>query len=276
LPAPNRRDMNTMDARARRELAGPRTTKGSPGRPMQAFEQDRRPARCLLVDDDVEIRDSVADFLARFGLVAIVAADGRAMRRILSTEPIDLIVLDIMLPDESGLRLCQWARSTKPDVPIIMLTGHGDPASRVVGLEVGADDYLGKPFEPRELVARIHVLLRRARIDSPRAHFDDVVRFDGWQFDRVRRQLVSPTSVVIALSAAEFRLLSAFVERPVRLLTREQLLDLTRGPGAEVSDRSIDLAVSRLRQKLNPSGRAPHLIKTMRGEGYMFDAMIDP
>jgi two-component system OmpR family response regulator len=243
---------------------------------MQAFERDRRPARCLLVDDDDQIRDSVADSLARFGLVAVVAADGCAMRRILSTEPIDLIVLDIMLRDESGLRLCQWARSTKPDVPIIMLTGQGDPACRVVGLELGADDYLGKPFEPRELVARIHALLRRARTDSPRAHSDDVVRFEGWQFDRVRRQLVSPTSVVTALSAAEFRLLSAFVERPVRLLTREQLLDLTRGPGAEVSDRSIDLAVSRLRQKLNPSGRAPHLIKTMRGEGYMFDAMIDP
>jgi two-component system OmpR family response regulator len=172
--------MNTMDARARWE----------------------RPARCLLVDDDDEIRQSVADFLARFGLVAVLAADGRAMRRMLSTEPIDVIVLDIMLPDESGLQLCQWARSTKPDVPIIMLTAQGDPGSRVVGLELGADDYLGKPFEPRELVARIHALLRRARTGSPRAGSDDVVRFEGWQFDRMRRQLVSPTSARLSTSEA--------------------------------------------------------------------------
>jgi len=268
--------MNTMDARARWELVGLRTANGSARSRMQALEQDRRPARCLLVDDDDEIRHSVADFLARFGLVAVLAADGRAMRRILSTEPIDLVVLDIMLPDESGLQLCQWARSTRPDVPIIMLTAQGDPGSRVVGLELGADDYLGKPFEPRELVARIHALLRRARTDLPRARSDDVVRFEGWQFDRMRRQLVSPTSVVIALSAAEFRLLSAFVERPGRLLTREQLLDLTRASGTEVSDRSIDLAVSRLRQKLSVPGRFSHLIKTVRGEGYMFDAAIDP
>jgi len=243
---------------------------------MQAIEQDRRPARCLVVDDDDEICQSIADFLARFGLFAVLAADGRTMRRILATEPIDVIVLDIMLPDESGLGLCQWARSTKPDVPIIMLTAQGDPGSRVVGLELGADDYLGKPFEPRELAARIHALLRRVRTDSPRVRSDDVARFEGWQFDRMRRQLVSPTSVVIALSAAEFRLLCAFVERPGRLLTREQLLDLTRAPGTEVSDRSIDLAVSRLRQKLNVSGHDSHLIKTVRGEGYIFDATIDP
>jgi len=236
---------------------------------------DRRPARCLVVDDDEDIRHSVADFLARFGLVSVLAADGRAMRRILSTEPIDVVVLDIMLPDESGLRLCQWAHSTKPDVPIIMLTAQGDPGSRVVGLELGADDYLGKPFEPRELVARIHALLRRIRAGSPRALSDDVARFEGWQFDRMRRQLVSPTAVVIALSGAEFRLLSAFVERPGRLLSRDQLLDLMRAPGTEVSDRSIDLAVSRLRQKFHASGRATQLIKTVRGEGYLFDVTID-
>ena len=241
---------------------------------MQAIEQDRRLARCLVVDD-AESCQSVADFLARFGLFAVLATDGRTMRRILATEPIDVIVLDIMLPDESGLGLCQWARSTKPDVPIIMLTAQGDPGSRVVGLELGADDYLGKPFEPRELAARIHAVLRRVRIDSSRVRSDDVARFEGWQFDRMRRQLVSPTSVVIALSAAEFRLLCAFVERP-GLLTREQLLDLTRAPGNEDSDRSIDLAVSRLRQKLNVSGHASHLIKTVRGEGYIFDATIDP
>jgi two-component system OmpR family response regulator len=242
---------------------------------MQANELDRRPARCLLVDDDDEIRQSVAHFLARFGLVVVAAADGRAMRRILPTEPVDVVVLDIMLPDESGLQLCQWARGVKPEIPIIMLTAQGDPGSRVVGLELGADDYLGKPFDPRELVARIHALLRRARGATRRPRGEEIVHFDGWQFDRMRRQLVSPTSVVIALSAAEFRLLSAFVERPGRLLTRDQLLDLTRSPGTEVSDRSIDLAVSRLRQKFNVSGRASQLIKTVRGEGYMFDVQVE-
>jgi two-component system OmpR family response regulator len=243
---------------------------------MQATEPDRRPARCLLVDDDDEIRHSVADFLVRFGLVVVAAPDGRTMRRILPTEPVDLVVLDIMLPDESGLQLCRWAREVRPEIPIIMLTAQGDPGSRVVGLELGADDYLGKPFEPRELVARIHALLRRTRGAARTRHADEIVRFDGWQFDRMRRQLVSPTSVVIALSAAEFRLLSAFVQRPGRLLTRDQLLDLTRATGTEVSDRSIDLAVSRLRQKFNASGRAPHLIKTVRGEGYMLDVRIEP
>jgi two-component system OmpR family response regulator len=243
---------------------------------MQATETERRSPRCLVVDDDDDIRHSVADFLARFGLTVVAAADGRTMRRIVSSEPVDVIVLDIMLPDESGLHLCQWARGVKPDLPIIMLTAQGDPGSRVVGLELGADDYLGKPFEPRELVARIHAVLRRARGGSPGPRSDDVVGFEGWHFDRMRRQLVSPSKVVIALSGAEFRLLSAFVERPARLLSRDQLLDMTRAPGTEVSDRSIDLAVSRLRQKFNASGRAPHLIKTVRGEGYLFDAIIEP
>ena len=242
---------------------------------MRATDHDRRPARCLLVDEDEEIRESVADFLARFGIVVVTAADGHAMRRIVASEPVDVIVLDILLPDESGLRLCQWTRSVKPDLPIIMLDA-GAPGSRVAGLELGADDYLGKPFEPRELVARIHALLRRSRGGAAHLPADDVVHFEGWQFDRLRRRLVSPTAAVIALSGAEFRLLSAFVERPGRLLSRDQLLELTRDPGTEVSDRSVDLAVSRLRQKLNASGRAPHLIKTVRGEGYLFDAAIDP
>src|SRR5436190_4310754 len=152
-----------------RSLDQAETWRLSNRRAMNDLDLDRRPARCLVVDDDEDIRHSVADFLARFGLVSVLAADGRAMRRILSTEPIDVVVLDIMLPDESGLRLCQWAHSTKPDVPIIMLTAQGDLGSRVVGLELGADDYLGKPFEPRELVARIHALLRRIRAGSPRA-----------------------------------------------------------------------------------------------------------
>jgi two-component system, OmpR family, response regulator len=237
----------------------------------------RRSARCLLVDDDDEIRHSVSDFLARFQFDVLAAADGRTMRRVLASEAVDVVVLDVMLPDESGLTLCQWARRTKPEIPVIMLTALGDPGSRVVGLELGADDYLAKPFEPRELVARLHALLRRTR-DAPRPtrpERDDTIRFNGWEFDRMRRQLVSPTSVVVALSGAEFRLLSAFVERAGRLLSREQLLDLTRAGGDEVSDRSVDLAVSRLRHKFHLPGRAAPMIKTVRGEGYMFDVTIE-
>jgi two-component system OmpR family response regulator len=232
--------------------------------------------RCLLVDDDDDIRQSVAAFLSRFGMSVLTAADGRSMRRLLTGEIVDVVLLDIMLPDESGLDLCQWVRATLPELPVIMLTAQGDPGSRVVGLELGADDYVAKPFEPRELVARIHAVVRRTRdwAAAPRDD-DDIVRFEGWQFDRVRRHLVSPGQVVVALSSAEFRLLSAFVARPGRLLSREQLLEMTRAPGAEVSDRSIDLAVSRLRQKLGDAPRTPNLIRTLRGEGYLFDAKLE-
>ncbi|MEO7336387.1 MAG: response regulator transcription factor, partial [Caldimonas sp.] len=183
--------------------------------------------------------------------------------------------LDLMLPDENGLGLCQWIQSHH-DVPVVMLTAHGDPVSRVVGLEMGADDYLGKPFEPRELVARINAVLRRVRKgEGEQGHpAARTVRFEGWRFDRVMRQLLSPTDVLVVLSNAEFRLLSAFVDRPRRALTRDQLIDLTRAPGVEVNDRSIDLTVSRLRQKLGDAAQGPRLIRTLRGEGYIFDAEV--
>ena len=234
--------------------------------------------RCLLVDDDDDIRTSVRDYLTRFDMTILAAADGREMRRLLASEPIDVAVLDIMLPDESGLDLCQWLRKTQPQIPVIMLTAQGDPSSRVVGLELGADDYVGKPFEPRELVARIRAVLRRARRSDGTAQSEgkDTVRFDGWLLDLARRHLVSPAKVVVPLSSAEYRLLVAFTERPGRLLSRDRLLDLTRASGVEVSDRSIDLAVSRLRQKLGDSSREPQLIRTVRGEGYLFDAKIEP
>ena len=235
---------------------------------------------CLIVDDDPEIRDSLQLLLQRFGMTVSTAADGRAMRSRLAADSFDVVVLDLMLPDENGLALCRWAQQ-QHDVAVIMLTAHGDPASRVLGLETGADDYLGKPFEPRELVARIHAVLRRVRkgtrsADLPAPHS---VRFNGWRFDRIRRELTSPQGVVISLSQAEHRLLSAFIERPGRVLTRDQLIDMTRAPGVEVNDRSIDLAVSRLRQKLEPSvpsARSPGLIRTLRGEGYLFDAEVQP
>lgn len=231
--------------------------------------------RCLVVDDDREIRVSLQEFLERFGMAVTTAATGAEMRRAMQMATFDVVVLDLMLPDDNGLTLCRWALQTAA-VPVIMLTAQGDPASRILGLEVGADDYVGKPFEPRELVARIHAVLRRAQKgEGPKdPAAQRTVQFQGWTFDRLLRQLVSPQQVVVALSSAEFRLLTAFVERPGRVLSRDQLIDLTRAPGVEVNDRSIDLAVSRLRQKLGDSPREPALVKTMRGEGYLFDAKV--
>jgi two-component system OmpR family response regulator len=232
--------------------------------------------RCLLVDDDGEIRESVRDYLQRFGMTVTTASCGAEMRRLVQTQPFDVIVLDLMLPDDNGLTLCRWVQDTV-GLPVIMLTAQGDPASRVLGLEVGADDYIAKPFEPRELVARIHAVLRRAQKgERAKEATQRAVEFQGWTFDRLLRQLVSPQEVVVALSSAEYRLLAAFVERPGRVLSRDQLIDITRAPGVEVNDRSIDLAVSRLRQKLGDSPREPTLIKTMRGEGYLFDAKVKP
>jgi two-component system OmpR family response regulator len=233
----------------------------------------------LLVDDDADLRTLMAGYLQQYGMRVTTLPDGASLRRTLPTgqpgaaDPFDVLLLDVMLPDANGLDLCRWVRSSYP-LPVIMLTAQGDPASRIVGLELGADDYLPKPFEPRELVARINAVLRRAGSLSGRSSTqsteqpDAVVRFNGWVFDRLRRQLSSPQQVVLALSSAEFRLLSAFVDHPRRVLSRDRLLDLAHAPGVEITGRSIDLAVSRLRQKLDD----PALIRTVRGEGYSFDA----
>ena len=258
------------------------------GPPVAAWE-DGDMARCLVIDDDAEIRESVSEYLRGFGFETRTAADGAGMKRELAAAPCDVLVLDIMLPGEDGLALLRWLRAQAPplaSLPVVMLTAHGDAMSRVVGLELGADDYLGKPFEPRELVARMQAVLRRvpvstagasgssAAADAADAVAARIVAFAGWRFDRLARHLVSPEQVTVALSSAEYRLLSAFVERPGRVLTRERLLDLTRAPGVEVNDRSIDLAVSRLRTKLGDAPREPRLIRTVRGEGYLFDAQV--
>ena len=237
----------------------------------------------LLVDDDAELRTLVADYLQRYGMRVTTLASGGELRRTLVPGPagegFDVLLLDLMLPDANGLDLCRWVRSSSA-LPIIMLTAQGDPASRIVGLELGADDYLPKPFEPRELVARIGAVLRRcgsARGTSaaPANEPSTRVGFKGWVFDRLSRELRSPQQVVVALSSAEFRLLSAFIDHPRRVLSRDRLLDLSRSSGADVTDRAIDLAVSRLRQKLADSPREPALIRTVRGEGYAFDADVD-
>jgi two-component system, OmpR family, response regulator len=229
--------------------------------------------RCLVVDDDRDIGLSLQAYLERFGMTVAVAHSGAEMRRLVAAQPFDIVVLDVMLPDESGLALCKWVQEAH-GLPVVMLTAQGDPFSRVVGLEMGADDYLGKPFEPRELVARLHAVVRRLHKGEQGKGGEAgarMVQFEGWRFDRVLRQLTSPQGVLVVLSNAEFRLLSAFVDRPGRVLSRDQLIDLTRAPGVEVNDRSIDLCVSRLRQKLGDSPKDPSLIRTLRGEGYLFD-----
>ena len=229
--------------------------------------------RCLVVDDDNEIRVAVADYLQRFGMKVATVGSGTEMRRIVKTSAFDIVVLDVMLPDDNGLDLCKWLRQTQ-NVPVIMLTAQGDPISRVLGLELGADDYIGKPFEPRELVARINAVLRRIPRDeaAPVGQASRAVRFEGWSLDSLQRLLVSPSQVVVALSNAEFRLLAAFIDHAGRVLSRDRLVEFTAAPGVEVNGRSVDLAVSRLRQKLGDSPREPTLIRTIRGEGYLFDA----
>lgn len=230
--------------------------------------------QCLLVEDDIDILELVTQYLQGYGMAVTAVSSARQMEDAMRRQTFDVVLLDLMLPDANGLELCRQLRA-RSLMPVIMLTAQGDPVSRVVGLEIGADDYIGKPFEPRELVARIHAVLRRL---SP-GHREDksgssVVMFQGWMFDRLRRQLTSPDGVVVHLSAAEFRLLSVLVDRAEAVLSREQLIELTVTPGVLVNDRSVDLTVSRLRQKLRDSSGMPSLIRTVRGEGYMLAAKV--
>ncbi|APW39076.1 DNA-binding response regulator [Rhodoferax koreense] len=231
-------------------------------------------SQILVVDDDEGITSLLRDYLARFDFGTHAAADGHAMRAQLASQPIDLVVLDLMLPGTDGLTLARELRQ-RSTIPIIMLTARAGAVERVVGLEVGADDYMAKPFEPRELVARIQTVLRRsvARNDpTPDGVGGDVVRFDGWSMLRHERQLKSPTGMVVPLSNAEFRLLSIFLGAPRRVFAREQLMAQARGRSMDGYERSIDLLVSRLRQKLSEDPQNPSMIKTVRGVGYMFDS----
>jgi two-component system OmpR family response regulator len=229
--------------------------------------------RVLLVDDDAEIRALLLDYLRCHGMAVEAVENGARLRDRLPSGRVDVLLLDLMLPDEDGLTLCQWSKQVHPALPVIMLTAQGDPMSRVLGLELGADDYLPKPFEPRELVARIKAVLRRGAAVAARS-LAGKARFGSWTFDRLRHELLDRDGTVLALSSAEYRLLSAFVEHPGRVLSRERLLELTRAPGVAVSDRSIDLAVSRLRGKLGDTAQERPLIRTLRGEGYLFDTEV--
>jgi two-component system OmpR family response regulator len=230
------------------------------------------PARVLIVDDDRDIRTLLAEYLEMHGYAARTAGDGEAMREAVARSKYDLIILDLSMPGQDGLELCRELRNTS-DVPIVMLTARGDPSDRILGLETGADDYLAKPFEPRELLARVRNVLRRATGGQGSRSPVRRLRFGEWILDLTSRSLVDRRGVVVGLSGSEFRLLEAFVSNPNCVLTRGQLLDLTRRD-TETFDRSIDLQVSRLRQRLGDDARASELIKTVRGEGYVLAATV--
>jgi DNA-binding response OmpR family regulator len=233
----------------------------------------------LIVDDDREIRELVGNYLKKNGLRTTVVADGRQMRSFLESTPVDLIVLDIMMPGDDGLVLCRELRTGKhKTTPVLMLTARSDETDRIIGLEMGADDYLVKPFAARELLARINAVLRRTRMLPPNLVVTEAGRllaFGKWHLDTTARHLLDAQGTVVTLSGAEYRLLRTFLDHPQRVLSRDQLLNLTQGRDADLFDRSIDLLVSRLRQRLADDARDPAYIKTVRNEGYVFTYAVE-
>lgn len=230
----------------------------------------------LVVDDHKDIRELLGKYLGQHGYRVTLAEDAATARRAIRTAAIDLVVLDIMMPGEDGLSLCRHLQETE-GVPVIFLTAMGEETDRVVGLEIGADDYVTKPFNPRELTARIKAVLRRSQsLPYEKARTEvDVMRFAGWTLHVGRRELEGPDGVSVPLSTAEYQLLHAFLNHPKIVLSRDQLLDLTQGREADVFDRSIDNQVSRLRRKVEDDPKKPALIKTVWGGGYMFTADVD-
>ncbi|TDS78777.1 response regulator [Comamonas sp. JUb58] len=234
----------------------------------------------LLVDDDRDIRDLVSAYLQKNGLRVTSAPTGRHMRQLLETAcPFDLVILDLMLPGEDGLTLCRDLRAGKfKTTPIIMLTARGDETDRVLGLEMGADDYMPKPFAARELLARIKSVLRRTRMLPPNMRSSEEARFlafGEWRLDTVERVLLDQEGVMVSLSGAEYRLLRVLVDHPQKVLSRDQILSITQGREAELFERSIDLMISRLRKCLNDDAREPRYIKTVRSEGYVFASQVE-
>ncbi len=230
--------------------------------------------RILVVDDDPEIRKLLARYIESQGFRVQLAASCRELNDKLATHHIDLIVLDVMLPDGSGLDVCRDLRARRANVPIILLTALKEDVDRIIGLEIGADDYLGKPFNPRELIARVRAVLRRRAETQPQPSEAKVYRFEGFTADPQARRVTDPHGGDVELTGAEFDLLRTFLERPGRVLSRDQLLDLTRGRDGDVLDRSIDVLVSRLRRKLAERGAA-QLFKTVRNGGYQLAAKVE-
>jgi len=233
----------------------------------------------LVVDDDPEIRKLLARYIESQGFRVLLAATCRELRERLATHQVDLIVLDVMLPDGSGLDLCRDLRAQRSKAPIILLTALKEDVDRIIGLEIGADDYLGKPFNPRELIARARAILRRRALRRraealPTEPEPKVYRFEGFTADPQTRRVTDPQGGDVELTGAEFDLLKVFLDRPGRILSRDQLLDLTRGRDGDVLDRSIDVLVSRLRRKLGDGGM-PQLFKTVRNGGYQLAVKVD-
>lgn len=232
------------------------------------------PARhILVVEDDTQLREQVTSYLADHGFQVHAAADARQMDQILGEAPIDLVVLDLMLPGEDGLSICRRL-SAEGGPAIIMVSAMGEEIDRVLGLELGADDYLAKPCSPRELLARVRAVFRRleeVRGGAPRKGRS--YQFQGFVVDALRRQLRAPSGATILLTSGEFQLLSAFLDHPQRILSRDQLLDIARGNDADVFDRAVDVQISRLRRKLHACSDG-EIIKTVRGAGYMFDVAV--
>lgn len=230
--------------------------------------------RILVVDDDPEIRKLLARYVESQGFRVLLAANCRELREQLATHHVDLVVLDVMLPDGSGLDMCRDLRAERSNVPIILLTALKEDVDRIIGLEIGADDYLGKPFNPRELIARIRAVLRRHGEAAPPPSDAKAYRFEGFVADPQTRQVVGPDGNEIELTGGEFDLLKTFLDRPGRVLSRDQLLDLTRGRDGDGFDRSIDVLVSRLRRKLGDGG-VSKLLKTVRNGGYQLAVKVE-
>ena len=231
------------------------------------------PTRLLVVDDEPALREPLAEYLIRQGFAVRQADSAAQARSLLLDELPDLVLLDIMMPGEDGLSLCRHLAETH-HIPTILLTAKGEAMDRIVGLEIGADDYVVKPFEPRELVARIRSVLRRsAKGPAPLAE-DENYAFEGWQLDPLKRRLIDPEGVVVPISSVEFRLLLAFLDHPRQVLDRDRLLDMVQGREAHLFDRAVDNQVSRLRRKIEPDSKNPTLIQTVWGGGYMLAAEV--
>jgi len=234
---------------------------------------DLAPTRLLLVDDEPSLREPLAEYLTRQGFVVRQAEDAAKARSALLEETPDLVLLDIMMPGEDGLSLCRYLAEAK-NLPVIMLTAKAEAMDRIVGLEIGADDYVPKPFEPRELVARIRSVLRRSAKAVQATDEDALYEFDGWKLDPLKRKLTDPEGTVVPISSAEFRLLVAFLGHPRQVLDRDRLLDMVQGREAHLFDRAVDNQVSRLRRKMEDDSRDPRLIQTVWGGGYRLAADV--
>jgi len=236
------------------------------------MNEDDQP-RLLLVDDEDTLREPLAEYLSRQGFRVTEADSAAHARTALRDDTPDLVLLDIMMPGEDGLSLCRHLVEAR-DIPVILLTAKGEPTDRIVGLEIGADDYVVKPFEPRELVARIRSVLRRAHRNGASTEPGESYLFEGWQLDPLKRRLTDPEGVVVPISSAEFRLLSALLDHPRQVMDRDRLLDLVQGREAHLFDRAVDNQVSRLRRKIEVDSRNPQLIQTVWGGGYMLAADV--